>query len=121
AIPNYDRRAFREAFVNALAHRDYTRLGAIHVQWTNDAITISNPGGFVEGVSLDNLLVVAPRPRNPLLADALKRIGLAERTGRGIDLIYQGLLRYGRPAPNYRQSTAQSVVCVANKSGAMAA
>lgn len=112
AIPNYDRRAFREAFVNALAHRDYTRLGAIHVQWTNDAITISNPGGFVEGVSLDNLLVVAPRPRNPLLADALKRIGLAERTGRGIDLIYQGLLRYGRPAPNYCQSTAQSVVVV---------
>jgi ATP-dependent DNA helicase RecG len=34
------------------------------------------------------LLVVEPRPRNPLLADAIKRIGLAERTGRGINLIY---------------------------------
>jgi ATP-dependent DNA helicase RecG len=111
-IPNYDRRAFREALVNALTHRDYTRLGAIHVQWADEAITLSNPGGFVEGVTLDNLLVVAPRPRNPLLADAFKRIGLAERTGRGIDLIYQGLLRYGRPAPNYFQSTPQSVVVV---------
>ena len=29
-VPNYDRRAFREAFINALVHRDYTRLGAIH-------------------------------------------------------------------------------------------
>ena len=109
-IPNYDRRAFREAFVNAFIHRDYTRLGAVHVRWEDYGIVISNPGGFVEGVTLDNLLVVEPRPRNPFLADAIKRIGLAERTGRGVDLIYQGLLRYGRPAPDYRRSDAYSVV-----------
>ncbi len=109
-IPNYDVRSFREAFVNALVHRDYTRLGAVHVRWEQDAIVISNPGGFVEGVTLDNILVTEPRPRNPYLADAVKRIGLAERTGRGVDLIYQGLLRYGRPAPDYRRSNAQSVV-----------
>jgi ATP-dependent DNA helicase RecG len=109
-VPNYDSRAFREAFVNALVHRDYTRLGAVHVRWESEAISISNPGGFVEGVTLDNLLVVEPRPRNPLLADAIKRIGLAERTGRGIDLIYQGLLRYGRPAPNYGRSDSNSVI-----------
>ena len=108
-VPNFDRRAFREALINALLHRDYTRLGAIHVQWTGEGILISNPGGFVEGVTLDNLLVVAPRPRNPLLADAIKRIGLAERTGRGIDLIYQGLLRYGRPAPDYSRTTPLTV------------
>ena len=108
-VPNYDRRAFREAFINALVHRDYTSLGAIHVQWTAEGILISNPGGLVEGVTLDNLLVVAPRPRNPLLADAIKRLGLAERTGRGIDLIYQGLLRYGRPAPDYGRTTAHTV------------
>ncbi len=109
-VPNYDRRAFREAVVNALVHRDYTRLGAVHVRWEQEAIIVSNPGGFVEGVTLDNLLVVEPRPRNPLLADAIKRIGLAERTGRGVDLIYEGLLRYGRPGPDYRRSDAHSVV-----------
>jgi ATP-dependent DNA helicase RecG len=111
-VPNYEPRAFREAVVNAFVHRDYTRLGAVHVRWEADAIVVSNPGGFVEGVTLDNLLVVEPRPRNPLLADAVKRIGLAERTGRGIDLIFQGLLRYGRPAPDYRRSDSQSVVIV---------
>jgi ATP-dependent DNA helicase RecG len=82
------------------------------VRWESDAIVVSNPGGFVERVTLENLLVVEPRPRNPLLADVIKRIGLAERTGRGIDLIYQGLLRYGRPAPDYRRSDSQSVVVV---------
>ena len=111
-VPNYEPRAFREALVNALVHRDYTRLGAVHVRWEADAIVVSNPGGFVDGVTLDNLLVVEPRPRNPLLADAVKRIGLAERTGRGIDLIFQGLLRYGRPAPDYGRSDSQSVVVV---------
>jgi ATP-dependent DNA helicase RecG len=58
---------------------------------------------------LDNLLVVEPRPRNPLLADAVKRVGLAERTGRGVDLIYEGMLRYGRPAPDYSSSNSTTV------------
>lgn len=109
AIPNYDRRAFREAFVNALVHRDFARLGAVHVRIDDAGLTISNPGGFVEGVRLDNLLVADPRSRNPLLADAIKRIGLAERTGRGIDRIYEGVLRYGRAAPDYSDSTEERV------------
>ncbi|MEW6218783.1 MAG: ATP-binding protein [Thermodesulfobacteriota bacterium] len=109
-IPTFDRRAFRETFINAVCHRDYTRLGAVHVRWNDDGLTVSNPGGFVEGVTLENLLTVEPRPRNPALADALKRIGLAERTGRGVDLIFKGLLRYGRPPPDYGRSDANGVV-----------
>ncbi len=108
-VPNYDRRAFREAFVNALVHRDFSRLGAVHVKIGDDGLSISNPGGFVEGVTLDNLLVADPRSRNPLLADVIKRIGLAERTGRGIDRIYEGMLRYGRPAPDYSMSNEFTV------------
>lgn len=108
-IPNFDRRAFREAFVNALVHRDYSRLGAVHVRMDDDGLSISSPGGFVEGVTLQNLLTVAPRSRNPLLADIIKRIGLAERTGRGIDRIYTGMLRYGRPAPDYSMSDTSTV------------
>ena len=109
-IPNFDRRVFREALVNALVHRDYARLGAVHVRIDDDGMAISNPGGFVEGVTLQNLLVTEPRPRNPLLADIAKRIGLAERTGRGIDRIFEGLLRYGRPAPDYSRSDSTSVI-----------
>jgi len=109
SIPNYDRQAFREAFVNALVHRDYASLGAVHVKIDDDGLSISNPGGFIDGVSLENLLVASPRSRNPLLADAMKRIGLAERTGRGIDRIYEGMLRYGRPSPDYSMSNQHTV------------
>jgi len=117
-IPTFDRRAFREAFINALVHRDYARLGAVHARLDADGLTISNPGGFIEGITLQNLLVAAPRSRNPLLADIVKRIGLAERTGRGIDRIYEGMLRYGRPAPDYGMSDAASVVLTLPRSDA---
>jgi ATP-dependent DNA helicase RecG len=96
--------ALREAINNALVHRDYARRGPVRVCWQKHDLIISNPGGFVEGVSVENLLTTEPRPRNPALADAFKRLGLVDRTGRGVDLIYAGMLRFGRPAPDYSQS-----------------
>lgn len=110
AVPKVDHRAFREAIANAITHRDYSLRGAVHVRLTGDTLLISNPGGFVEGVTLNNLLTTEPRPRNPGLADALKRIGLVERTGRGVDLIYRGMLRFGRHNPDFSQSDSYSVV-----------
>lgn len=109
SIPEFDKRAVREAIVNAFVHRDYTRLGRVLVQIDADGLTISNPGGFIEGVSFQNILTVEPHGRNPVLADALKRIGLAERTGRGVDRIYEGSLRYGRELPDYSATTSTSV------------
>lgn len=117
-IPNFDRRAFREGFINAMVHRDYARLGAVHVRLDDDGLTITSPGGFIEGVTLQNLLVAPPRSRNPLLADIVKRIGLAERTGRGIDRIFEGMLRYGRPAPDYSMSDMYSVVLLMSRADA---
>jgi ATP-dependent DNA helicase RecG len=110
SVPNVDRHAFREAIINALTHRDLARMGAVHIQWTERELLISNPGGFVEGVTLQNILVVPPRPRNPTLADALKRIGLGERTGRGVDRIFEGMLRSGLRLPDYSRSDSSAVV-----------
>lgn len=111
-VPAYPEASFREALANALVHRDYTRLGAVHLQWRDESLEINNPGGFPAGVRLDNLLVAPPRPRNPILADAFKRAGLVDRTGRGINRIFEGQLRYGRQPPDYGRSTADDVVVV---------
>ena len=116
-VPAHSPSGFREALHNALVHRDYTRAGAVHVQLreagipggSGDEIEVSNPGGFPDQVQLDNILVAPPRPRNPVLADAFKRIGLVERTGRGIDTIFEGQLRYGRQVPDYSRSTVATV------------
>ena len=109
-VPLVDMAAFREAVANALIHRDYHRMGAVHVRLEDDALVISNPGGLVDGVTLANLLVTEPRPRNRALADAMKRIGVVERSGRGVDTIYRGMLKFGRPAPDYGRTDSHNVV-----------
>lgn len=108
-VPDYSPEGVREAINNAVLHRDYARLGDIYVQWQPDHLFISSPGGLPDGVTLDNLLVHEPKPRNPRLAGAFRRIGLVEQTGRGIDRIYMGQLRHGRPAPDYSRSDATGV------------
>lgn len=109
-VPMVDMAAFREAVANALIHRDYHRLGAVHVRLEDGALVVSNPGGLVDGVTLANLLVTEPRPRNRTLADAMKRVGVVERSGRGVDTIFRGMLKFGRPAPDYGRTDAHGVV-----------
>ncbi len=109
-VPRVDMGTFREAVANAVVHRDYHQQGVVYIRLEDDALIVSNPGGLVEGVTLANLLTTEPRPRNPRLADAMKRIGIVERSGRGIDSIYRGLLRFGRPAPDYSGTSTTGVV-----------
>lgn len=109
-VPMVDMAAFREAVANALIHRDYHRLGAVHVRLEDEALVVSNPGGLMDGVTLANLLVTEPRPRNRTLADAMKRVGVVERSGRGVDTIFRGMLKFGRPSPDYSRTDSHSVV-----------
>lgn len=102
--------AVREAIVNAMVHRDYAETGMTVVQMTPLSLTVRSPGGFLPGVTLANLTEVS-RPRSRILADAFKRAGLAERTGRGISRMYSALLRVGRDGPDFSQSS-ERLVCV---------
>lgn len=108
-VPEFSYTAIREGLINAFCHRDYSMLGNVRVLIDDEGMSISNPGGFIEGVNINNLLIVEPHGRNPALADALKRIGLAEKTGRGIDRIFEGSIVYGRPLPDYSESTSRNV------------
>ena len=108
-VPDYSRSGFREAMLNALFHRDFSQLGTVFIQWHPDHLLITNPGGFPQGVNAGNILVHEPKPRNARLYAAAKRIGLVEQTGRGVDKIFAGQLRYGRPAPDYSRSDSTGV------------
>lgn len=111
SIPLVPREAVREVVANALVHRDYTRLGPVRVQLTDESLTVSNPGGFPEGITLDNFLRES-RPRSPLLAGAFARAGLVERTGRGINRMFEATLRIGRDAPDLSRSSDAGVTVV---------
>lgn len=109
AIPDYSFPAFREALLNALFHRDFRENNGVYVQWHPDHLYIASPGGFPEGVTAQNLLTHEPKPRNRRLYEAGKRLGLVEQTGRGVDKVYDGQVRYGRPIPDYSRSSNTGV------------
>ena len=72
-LPRFAEVTVRELIANALVHRDYSATGATLVEISEAGLTVSNPGGFPEGITISNLLTTPPRSRNPALADAFKR------------------------------------------------
>lgn len=109
SLPLYAEVSLRELLANALVHRDYTKRGQVLVSIEDGTLSITNPGGFPEGVNIQNLLVAPPQARNPRIADAFKRAGLVERTGRGVNRVFLSQLQLGRPQPDYWNSTQEWV------------
>jgi len=95
----YPEIAVREALMNAFCHADF-RLGApILVKQYSRKLEISNPGGFVGGVTPDNILHHTPVSRNPHLVDALARLRLVNRSNLGVPRMYTSLLVEGKEPP----------------------
>lgn len=84
-MPKLPPRVLREAIANAVAHRSYEHAGsAIRVDLYPTHVAITSPGGLPEPVTLDNLRF-QQSARNDRLLAALRRLGLAEDLGKGID------------------------------------
>jgi ATP-dependent DNA helicase RecG len=100
-IPSYPEETFREAILNALCHRNYLEPGSVYIRHTSREMVISNPGGFIGGITPYNILVYEPKQRNRHLAEILEKIGLVERAGIGRRRIFVPMLSYGKKAPSY--------------------
>lgn len=98
SVPAYDEDVVRELLVNALVHRPYTQQGDIFLNLYPDRLEVVNPGRLPLGVTPRNILH-ASRRRNEGLARVFHDLGLMEREGSGIDLIFDRLLSLGRPVP----------------------
>jgi len=99
--------AVREAVVNAVMHRDYRRPDAVHVEHTATRLVVTSPGPFVTGVTVKNVLTTSPRSRNPLLASAIRMLGLAETAGAGVDRMYAEMARLGHQPPTFTADADQ--------------
>lgn len=100
-IPEFTWWAAREAILNALVHRDYFLRQSVQIELRPDRLEITSPGGFVGGVTPENILRHPPARRNVLLAETLHTAGVVNRVGMGVDRIYEELLRLGKPMPRY--------------------
>ena len=86
-IPEYPIEAVREAFVNAIAHRDYSlREDGIIFYIYDDRILISSPGGLPYPLTIDDLkLEVNPKHRNKVICNIFKYTTYMEHFGTGIN------------------------------------
>jgi ATP-dependent DNA helicase RecG len=100
-IPDFPEEVYREALLNAFAHRDYNLTSPIYLRHFSDRLEISNPGGFVGDVTATNILGHEPVSRNRLLAEILQKIRLVERAGMGVKRMYHILLSFGKEPPSY--------------------
>lgn len=96
--------AVREALMNAFCHVDLRIAGPIMVKLYPDWLEIGNNGGFIAGITPDNILHHQPAARNPLLVDALTRLRLVNRTNLGIGRMFTALLMEGKEPPVIRES-----------------
>ena len=88
--PEYPERAIEEGLVNALIHRNYLELGSeVHIDMYDDRLEIFSPGGLMDGGSINDMDIMnmASRRRNPVLADIFSRLKYMERRGSGFKKI----------------------------------
>lgn len=100
-VADFPEPAVREAIANALVHRDYRRGGSVFVEHNDEQLTVTSPGGFLTGVSPENVLTGEPRARNPLLAEAARNLRLGERLGIGVDRMYRSMIAAGGHPPTF--------------------
>ncbi len=101
-VTEFSGKVFQEALLNALSHRDYQQQGAVYVKHYPDKIVIENPGGFLDGITADNIITHPSSPRNKLIAETLQSLRYVQRTGQGVDIIYKEMVTMGKPYPVYR-------------------
>lgn len=93
-------RAAREAILNGIVHRDWNQHAPTSVTWVEEdcSLTVVSPGGFVGGVTADNLLTQR-FSRSPALADAALALGLVDKQGIGVDRMYREMVTLGHQPP----------------------
>jgi ATP-dependent DNA helicase RecG len=95
----YPEIALRESLMNAFCHADFRIAGPILIKQFPRKIEVSNPGGFIGGISPDNILHHEPVARNPHLVNALTRLRLVNRSNLGIARMFVALLIEGKEPP----------------------
>ena len=101
-VEEFPERVFQEALLNAMSHRDYQSNAAVYVKQYPDRIVIENPGGFLDGITENNIITHPSVPRNKLIAETLQNLKYVQRTGQGVDIIFKDMVSMGKPYPRYR-------------------
>ena len=107
-VPTFNEIVVREALLNAVSHRDYQIKGSIFVRQYSRKLVIESPGGLLPGITPENILN-RHAARNGRIAAVFQLCGLVERSGQGMNLIYEMSVKEAKPLPNFTGSDSMFV------------
>lgn len=105
-VKMFPRQAIRELVANALVHQDFEATGqSVMVEMYADRLEVSNPG--LPPIKVERFIDEF-RSRNERLAELMRRMGLCEEKGSGIDKVVHLAEMYQLPAPDFRTSETRT-------------
>jgi ATP-dependent DNA helicase RecG len=104
-IPTFNEHVVREAILNAASHRNYQLSGSVFIRQYGDRLVIDSPGGFPRDITTENILNFQA-PRNRRIAETFFRCGLVERSGQGMNLMYEYAVREAKSLPDFKGTDA---------------
>lgn len=109
-LPRLPEVVLREAVANAIAHRSYETSGtAVRVELRPSLVSVRSPGGLPEPVTVDNIRE-ATAARNVTTIHILRRFGLAEDAGRGVDLMQDTMSEQMLDPPRFYDTGHEVIV-----------
>lgn len=112
-VPTFDERSVREVVLNAVSHRNYQLGGSVFVRQHARRLVVESPGGFPPGITAENVLD-RQSPRNRRIADVFAKCGLVERSGQGMNLMFEQSIRQAKLRPDLSGTDAYQVVLTLN-------
>lgn len=112
-IYTFNESVVREAVLNAVSHRDYSYSSNIFVVQYPRRMRIDSPGGFPPGITPENILK-KQYPRNRRIADAFLKCGLVERSGQGMDRIWEQCIKESKCPPDFAGTDDYQVTVTLN-------
>ncbi|MGK4005376.1 ATP-binding protein [Sorangium sp. So ce1036] len=116
-MTEYPEFSWKEAILNAVAHRDYTTEGRTTEVWFfDDRLEVTNPGGLVPDIALEDLLSLrrVHVSRNPRTVRALVDLGFMRDQGEGIPRIFAEMEGLFLPAPVLEPSPREFRITLRN-------
>jgi ATP-dependent DNA helicase RecG len=110
----YPLEAIREIVMNMIVHRDYRSSSDSIVKVFNNKIEFYNPGRLPDNITIEDLLSnnYKSTPRNKLIADFCKNLGLIEKYGSGIRRIVNYFKAENLPIPVFQNISDGFMVTV---------
>ncbi|MBN1888620.1 MAG: putative DNA binding domain-containing protein [Thermoflexales bacterium] len=99
-IPTFNEAVVRETILNAVSHRDYRLAGSVFVRQFPRKLEVVSPGSFPPGITPDNILW-RQAPRNRRISETFAKCGLVERSGQGVNRMFEECIKESKPRPDF--------------------